>query len=242
MRIVQITDLHIGQEGEDTFGVDVRKNFLKIIDAVTKLQPDHLVVSGDLCYRVGELAIYQWIKNHLDGLNLPYDLISGNHDDPVLMANVFALEQELKKGELYFTKKVGTYTVLFMDTTTGWVSDEQLRWLGAQLGQLNERAIIFMHHPPLSGGVPFMDQEHALKNKEAVQEILFQHPYQICIFTGHYHVEKTITKQNVTVQITPSCFFQIDQHSSEFKVDHHRIGLREITLENGTLMNTVRYL
>ena len=42
MRIVQITDLHVGQPGEDTQGVDVRANFLKIKAAIEELQPDHL--------------------------------------------------------------------------------------------------------------------------------------------------------------------------------------------------------
>ena len=38
------------------------------------------------------------------------------------------------------------------------------------------------------------------------------------------HVEKSIRIDNLLIQITPSLFFQIDQESVEFKVDHHHIN------------------
>ena len=242
MRIVQITDLHVGQEGQDTQGVDVRANFLKIRDVIQSLNPDHVVVSGDLCFTDGEKPVYNWIKPHLDELNIPYDIISGNHDDSVLLAQAFGLEDLLINKELYFHKKLGNKEVLFLDTSIGSVSDEQLKWLKDKLNHLQQDVIIFMHHPPVNAGVPFMDANHSLKNKKAVQNVLFSHPYHVTIFSGHYHVEKTIRKKNVVVHITPSCFFQIDQHSEAFKVDHHRIGLREIFYEDGIIMSTVRYL
>ena len=43
------------------------------------------------------------------------------------------------------------------------------------------------------------------------------------------------------IQITPSCFFQIDQKEEEFKVDHHSIAYRMIELSNGSLKTTVKY-
>lgn len=242
MRIVQITDLHVGQPGEDTYGIDVRANFLKIKAAIEQLQPDHLVLSGDLCYRTGERTIYKWIREHLNQLNIPYDLISGNHDDPVLLAEAFGIMELLKNRELYFSRIIHGRPFLFLDTTTGVVSERQLKWLQEKLDDLDQPLVIFMHHPPLFADVPFMDGQHALKNKKDVQDILFSFKKEITVFTGHYHVEKTVRKKNVVVHITPSCFFQIDQHSEEFKVDHHRIGLREIKLVDGLIMNTVKYL
>ena len=242
MKIVQITDLHIGKEGEDTYGIDVRANFLKVKQAIIQTQPDHLVLSGDLCFDIGDKTVYQWIKTHLDEINIPYDVISGNHDDPLMLAEIFGLKDQLNNNQLYFSKAIGGYPFLFLDTTTGVVSDEQLRWLKKELKPYKREVVIFMHHPPVKAGVPFMDVKYPLRNKPAVQEILFNHPYPISIFTGHYHVEKNIRHGNTVVHITPSCFFQIDQKEAEFKVDHHRIGFREITFENGTIMDTVRYL
>lgn len=242
MRILQITDLHLGREGEETDGVDVRGNFDKILASIPAHQPDHIVISGDLCYRTGEASIYHWIKGKLDQLTVPYDLISGNHDNPSLLAKTFAYNGRLKEGELYYTNTIAGEPVLFLDTTTGVVSEKQLNWLRDQLAKYPQELIIFMHHPPVIGGVPFMDNKHYLKNMEAVQAVLTAHPYNLTIFTGHYHVEKTIRFKNLEVNITPSCFFQIDQQSKEFKVDHYRVGFRKIELDNKMLRHSVCYV
>ncbi len=96
---------------------------------------------------------------------------------------------------------------LFLDTTPGVVSETQLKWLAEKLADLDQPLVIFMHHPPLFADVPFMDGQHALKNQKAVQEVLFAYRKEITVFTGHYHVEKTLRKRNVVVHITPSLFF-----------------------------------
>jgi Icc protein len=242
MRIVQLTDLHVGLEDEDTYGVDVRQNFLQILDKAKAQDPDLLVISGDLCYRDGDATIYKWIKSHLDSANLPYEIMSGNHDDPTLLAQSFGREDLLKGHELYFSRSYAGRTALFLDTTTYEMSTAQLEWLEQALKAIDSPALVFMHHPPLPSGVPFMDTKHSLRNMGAVQEVFFQHPHPVHVFTGHYHVEKVITKQNLTVYITPSCFFQIGQRSEDFEVDHYRIALRTIDWSNGMMMNAVHYL
>lgn len=243
MRIIQITDLHINREREMTnFGIDVRSNFLQVIRKTADLAPDHLVLSGDLCYRDGDPEIYTWIRDHLDALEIPYDLISGNHDDPRLMAKVFRREHLLKNGELYFCRKMDQEMVLFLDTTTGAMSEGHLDWLRRQLHNLEGDMIIFMHHPPLLAGVPHMDRKYPLQNAGEVLRIFNEYPFRLNIFTGHYHVEKTIHWRNLSVHITPSCFFQIDMHRPDFQVDHFRIGLREIELLEGQIRHSVIYL
>lgn len=241
MRIAQITDLHIGGEGENPQGVNVRANFLKLLASVRRFQPAHLVVSGDLCVRDGERAIYQWIKAHLDDLHIPYELISGNHDDPVLMAEVFGRQSDCHEDGLYFARHWAGWPVLFLDTTHGVLPESQRDWLREQLGQHDRPVIIFMHHPPFRSGVPHMDNRYALENREDVQEILFAHRHPITIFTGHYHVDKVVNHRNVQVYITPSAYFQIDQHQEKFQVDHYRPGLREITLNGERILHSVVY-
>ncbi len=66
MKFIQITDLHIDIAGGCPFDIDVRKNFFDILDAVMVQQPEHLIVTGDLCYRRGEDNIYRWIRAQLD--------------------------------------------------------------------------------------------------------------------------------------------------------------------------------
>ena len=241
MRIIQITDLHIDQKGEFPVDIDVRKNFTEILKEVRALEPDHLVVTGDLCYRTGEKDIYQWIKTRLNLLDFPYSIIGGNHDDSVLMANEFEIEHLLTDDELFYAKKIGKTVCLFFDTVKGYHSEKQLNWIKRQLKNATGEVIIFMHHPPVKAGIPFMDKKHALKDIETIQQILLEYSDPIYIFCGHYHVEKTISFKNIMVQITPSCFFQMNQQSESFKVDHHRIALRVIDKDVLNLQTSVRY-
>ena len=87
-----------------------------------------------------------------------------------------------------------------------------------------------------------MDSRHALRNRGEVQSIFLSHPYNVNIFTGHYHVEKAIRKKNILVHITPSCFFQIDMNSEAFRIDHYRIAFRLIEMEgSGLLRQSLHY-
>ena len=241
MKIIQITDLHIDVEGELPFDIDVRKNFLKIIKKVEALAPQHLVISGDLCYRDGESSIYDWIKEVVDASGIPYSVISGNHDDSGIMAKAFKLEHLMTDEELFYAKKIGKSTCLFLDSSNGYHSTKQLNWVKRQLKNAKDELFVFMHHPPILAGVPFMDTKYALQDIDAIQEIFFAYPKNINVFTGHYHVEKTIRINNVLIQITPSLFFQIDQESEEFKVDHHHIALREIEIDSNHFSTTLKY-
>lgn len=242
MRVIQITDLHIGQEGEDTYFVDVRENFRRIIAAVQERKPDYLVISGDLCYSNGDLGIYAWVRCWLDQLHLPYEVIAGNHDDSALLTQAFDRQTDFKPDGLYFKRDWDDRPVLFMDTSTYQVGPAQLDWLKQQLGNLSGDLILFIHHPPLLVGTPFMDNNHPLKERESLLNILCNYPGQIDIFCGHYHVDRTVRWKNLLVHLTPSCFFQIDSHSENFKVDHYRIAFREITFQPELTISAVHYL
>ncbi len=242
MTIIQITDLHIDEEFEFPFDIDVRKNFLTILETLKNIQMDHLVLTGDLCYRDGDTAIYQWVKEQLDTAGFSYDIISGNHDDSVMMAESFGLGHLLQQKELYYTKMLGSRFGIFLDSSRGTHSEEQLRWLRRQLKNADGEVIVFMHHPPLKVGVPYMDNNHALQDGKQVMEIFNQHEDKVFIFSGHYHVERTIAQGNVLLQITPSCFFQIDGSVEDFKVDHHRIAYRTIETNGKGINTALHYL
>lgn len=242
MRIIQITDLHVGLPEEKPFGVDLRENTRRILKAVALTDPDALVITGDLCYQYGDINIYAWIKEQLAALNLPVHIISGNHDDTLLLSQVFGLDDLLQEDELYFQQRWNNYDVFFLDSSSGRVSAQQLAWLNQGLSTTNDPAIIFMHHPPLPIGVPYMEDKHALKNREDVSRVLLHNEHPITIFTGHFHVDKSVRFQNIDLHISPSCFFQIDWRVPDFKVDHYRIAYRWIELASNGVQHSVCYL
>ena len=241
MHLIQITDLHIGFEDEETNGVDVRNNFLKTLGAISKEQVDALIITGDLCYRAPEIEIYKWIKIQLDVINIPYYLIPGNHDDTEMMNEVFSLEN-IKNRELYYHKKFGNWDVLFLDTCPARISDSQYVWLEKELDKLGSNAIIFMHHPPINMDVPFMENKHFFKDQKKFQTLLSIYPVTFEIFCGHYHVDKRKQLHNLKVHICPSLFFQIKDDRPEFEVDHYRVGYNKILLKEDGLINEIVYL
>lgn len=245
MRVIQITDIHIGTEGEPTRDVDVRGNFLTMLDMAAQWQPDYLVFSGDLCYSTADAATYKWIREQIEQLSLPYDVIPGNHDETALLARMFDREHLLlPDGAMAFERNMAGFSFLFLDTSVGVLSESQIEWLIPHLQKCVRPQVIFMHHPPLKAGVPFMDNKYPLRQPEHFLEVVATRTSQpVHVFCGHYHVEKTIHAGHLHVHITPSTFFQIDSWRKDFGIDHYRPGMRVIEMsENGALAHTVRYL
>ena len=241
MHIIQLTDLHLSIAGDCPYDIDVRANFLKALDKIATLQADLLVISGDLCYDIGIAEIYYWIKEYLDDLPFPYFLIPGNHDDTQIMIDCYGLEKTSKNGQLFYKLEDAPQPLLFLDTQDYTLPKLQLQWLSKQLSHLKEPLCIFMHHPPMKMGAPFMDQNHALINSKAVLDLMLAYPYPITIFTGHYHVDKSTRYKNLDIHITPSTFFQIDWLKEEFTLDHKRCGFRSILIEKDKIEHAVIY-
>ncbi|KAA3622896.1 MAG: hypothetical protein DWQ02_25445 [Bacteroidetes bacterium] len=241
MKLIQLTDLHLGREGEDTRGIDVRANFLKALELVEDLQPDALVISGDICYKAPELPIYEWMAGQMEQITVPWEVIPGNHDDIELMRQVFDVEKDIKPDGLYFTREVKGENIIFLDTGPATMQLTQLQWLKNQLQNNQKDLIIFMHHPPILCGVPYMDNKHAFKSREEIKQVLLGHNHNLTIFTGHYHVERTVRFKNLEINITPSTYFQISQETVEFSVDHKKPGFRIIEKAGESLSHHVVY-
>ncbi len=243
-RVVLITDLHI-KLNQLAMDVNTEANFLKIVDAIKKINMDHLIVAGDLCFQLPELEVYKFVKENLDALNVPYSIITGNHDDPRMISETFQYEKsyDQNNAEIHYVKLIAGRPFIFLDTKKGSVSMNQLEWFKNQLDlNKSKNPIVIMHYPPLFSGVPHMDNNYFLQNKNDVVKILKAYKEPVTIFTGHYHVEKTVTAGNITQIITPSCFVQIDQFHEEFHPDHHNIAYRVIDFDDQVIQTSVHYL
>lgn len=238
MKIIQLTDLHIPVKGEDTMGIDVYQNFLNVLEAVEAEMPDHIVITGDLCLSSGNESIYKAIKFQLDKLEIPYSIISGNHDDTLLLSEVFQMEHLLVGEELFYKRILNGQKALFLETSAGYISETQLAWVERELRQMRDNVLIFMHHPPLLAGVPHMDQHYPLENGHELIKLLSNSQLPTVIFCGHYHVDKTLCYRNITVQITPSTYFQIDWRQPAFAIDHYSPAYRIIDLRADHAVST----
>ena len=243
MRIFQMTDLHIGQENENPNGIDVRENFLQILQRIEKYAPDSIVISGDLSYRKGDKKTYRWIRDQLAGSGYPLYVIAGNHDDASLLGSVFHPDKPLTAdNKLYYFVKKREELFLYLDTANGMLGKEQMDWIREITGRYQpDRLFVFMHHPPVPAGVPHMDDGYALKDGDTFAAWCQVLNRPVYVFTGHYHVSKSLVLGRLFIQICPSSFFQIDETSTQFLSEHQVPGFTVIDVLPDSVRTQVHY-
>ncbi|QJW91062.1 metallophosphoesterase [Spirosoma taeanense] len=243
MRIAFITDPHIGAHGEKPQGVDVRRNFLDALAFLPEIKPNGLVIGGDICKQTGDRATYKWVKEQLDKLPFPYYVIAGNHDDSVMMAEVFNRTHDLRGTELYYALPLEGRPVLFLDTAKGEMSPEQWTWLREYVAALrHNNLLVFMHHPPMRADVMYMDQHDPFRQSDEFYDLVKDLTCHIVVVCGHYHVEKTVQRSNLLALITPSTYLQMKHDPPSVVIDNYGIAVREINLTSHGTNSTVHYI
>ncbi len=222
------------------YNIDIRKNFSKMIKQIMKTDFDLLVLTGDLCFMVGEEQIYIWIKKVLDKLNKPYLILSGNHDNPDLIRKIFGYEGE---GDIFYSHKTDYGKLLILDSTSAIVSKTQLDWMESECKDENQNILLFVHHPIYLAGCKFMDSKHSIKNSDEILASIdncISKPKHI--FCGHYHSERSIFLRDYSLHISPSSsYIQIESETENFQSLGSRQGWRWIHWDEQRLETFVRY-
>lgn len=238
-KIIFITDLHIDTEGKILSGRDTREQLLRVLKHISQSTFDSIILGGDLCNITGDINIYKWIKDQFSAYNLKVNPISGNHDTSTLMAEAFNLNNYFVNDALYYNIKVGDIPCILLDTSTGMMDSGQWVWLENQVYKSGKNIYIFMHHPPVICNSQHMEPKHKFKEMERFTELCQRFKDKTFhIFSGHYHLEKTVVSHNMIVYVSPSSFIQIDPASEEFRIMHPYFGYRIILISNGDTVNT----
>ncbi len=238
LRIVQLTDPHLLTPGEELMGLDVGARFEAALQLATKLHPDAIFLTGDFCAHEPVAEVYRRLRRRLDGLRVPYFVTAGNHDDRRMMREAFplpgcgdeALNQVVElKGRAF----------LILDSSPGYVDDQQLDWLARALADY-PGADIVMHHPPLPLGIQFMDETYPLRDTDRLLALLTADGNRRRIFCGHYHANCVVSHRNLEVMLCPPTSFFIDPSASGFELEPHPPGcqLMEWT-DEGDFLYTV---
>jgi Icc protein len=193
MKIIQVTDIHLGQQGELRYGANLHERLARCIDDINARHADAAlcVFTGDLT-ETGEASSYADLKAALQALSVPYRLLPGNHDK---RANLVAAFPKCADGESGFVQSVYATeegSLLFLDTlaegrVAGELCEGRLAWLDARLNEAAGRpAYIFMHHPPIELGLAQLDPL-GLEQPERFLGLLRRHGNAGHIFFGHVH-------------------------------------------------------
>lgn len=242
-RIAQVSDIHISPDSLYRFDVDTRERFINVIKDIENCAPDLIVITGDIAYKYSEKESYLWLKNFLREKSLNIAFIPGNHDNPKLIAEIFSLNNYLKNGEMYFKLQAEEFVILFLDTSTEVLTENQLKYIKeTDRGRYEKNVILFVHHPLFLCDCKFMDVSYPLRNIPEVEKVLSSCKNIKAIFSGHYHIEIEKVFGNTTQYIVPATVFQLPPEFDHYHPDISKYGWREIVLTGNKLKSEVHYL
>ena len=199
-----------------------------------RLDPDCVVVTGDLVHHTGdkdEIATFWRIFKTLDP-KVPLYCVPGNHDVTHKPESI----EEYKKqfGKDYYTFQIGEDRFLVLNSVLLRVQDmksegaaEQWEWLENELKKAKadkvRHLVVFLHHPlfAVTPSEPEAYRNVRLKNRKRLFHLFEQYGVD-AVFAGHFH-QNTVNKHHgIDYIVTGSTCAPV--------VEHDPAGLRVIEL------------
>jgi 3',5'-cyclic-AMP phosphodiesterase len=244
MRVFQMSDCHLFAEAKQDFhGIYPEQRFRQILNAAKAHAgpTDHLILTGDLA-QDEKKQTYHRLRDCLTSWPGPFHTLAGNHDAPEWMD---LLEPSSPSpNQSMFSFRLGNWLLLGLCThvtgkVSGAIETSQLKWLQLQLETHNQiPCAIFMHHPPIGVGSPWLDAI-GLENKAELYGIIKDHPMVKGIFCGHVHQAFKGQLGAATVYTVPSTSVQFKPHRDRFELDPISPGYRLIAFNGATFKTEV---
>lgn len=163
MKIIHISDIHLTVPGEEMGGLDPHVRFARALADVVAQHSDaaRIIITGDLAHW-GEQEAYAALKQAVVDVPIPVRLMIGNHDDRAAFRAVFEGHPVDEAGFVNHAETIGGVRFLYLDsvgeqTHAGHFCAARRAWLEAELATC-ERARIFLHHNPMTVGLPAEDK------------------------------------------------------------------------------------
>ncbi len=247
VRIAQISDFHCG---EITFMPEVMQ---RIVDRINRMNPDVVVVAGDLT-----AAGYEWeyeeAAKWLSGINPPKVIIPGNHDS----RNVGYIHFHHYFGERFSRYRVAFdderaerlratgFTVVATDSSNpdlddGHIGRERYQWIRDQFDEPGDIKIFALHHHLVS--IPGTGRERNIITDAGDLMALLTGLDIDLVLSGHKHVPFFWGLNGILVAnsgtaatrrvrgLTPPSWNEIQIDASTMKVFlHYPEGRRELAV------------
>lgn len=222
LRILQLTDLHVFAQPEARLkGIPTRECLQDVVRYIqqNELPFDHVVVTGDHTH--DELhESYQVVWEILSGWQDRLHVVPGNHDDRVVLRDVFGkIVSGTGQQLINFEFHEDHWQFLGLDThvpgeVPGLIEQSQIDWLQQRL-QSSDAAntALFFHHPPVDVKSVWMDSI-GLKGRVLLQSVIQSTPRIRLVCCGHVHHDFHATLGNADVFTTPSTGIQFDPAGS----------------------------
>ncbi|MEO1972474.1 MAG: phosphodiesterase [Pirellulaceae bacterium] len=242
-RILQLTDLHLTADPDATLkGIRTRASLASVLQAIREgvsdqeLEFEYVILTGDLAHDA-QLATYKALRALLGDWVSRCRLIPGNHDDRMLIREVFPELVSAGTGRITFSIESAGWRLIGLDShvdgeTYGRIGNDQLQWLAGELGaHISQPTILFIHHPPVIVHSAWLDRIGLLDAADLLDVVRsYSHIRGIC--SGHVHQEFSATLDGVQILTTPSTGVQFLPRQDELICDQRPPGFRIIRLND----------
>lgn len=224
-KIAFLSDIHFDEQFPVDCGVDVKKNWDRIIADLKSRGIKEIVFGGDIGAQTAHEYFIQTLKD------FSVKLILGNHDEFTHVSKFY----NPNKGtdELYYSLEDDYNKYFFLDSSSGKLSDKQLDWIKVNLN-VPKSFVVFIHHPIIEVKTA-IDQMFPLENRESIKAIFKSIEQSVTIFCGHYHMNDERQENNVRQIISHASSYQIEKESMELVIDNAEFGYRIIEIEKTTI-------
>jgi 3',5'-cyclic AMP phosphodiesterase CpdA len=199
LKFIQISDLHIVEEGKLAYDVvDTTPYLDRAVEHINRMLPfigpvEAVIATGDITDH-GRPAQYERFRASVSKLEVPCYALPGNHDRRDTMRTGFAAEGYLPGGEgpLNYHRAFGGVHLVAVDTSTpgkpyGSIEDDTLDWLRDMLRDLRDEPVLLaLHHPPFDTFIGHMDRQR-LREEHRLLDLLASHMGPRLMICGHVH-------------------------------------------------------
>jgi 3',5'-cyclic AMP phosphodiesterase CpdA len=195
LKLVQITDCHLLPDGERVFDTEPAARLAAAIADVNQHHADAAlaVLTGDITHN-GDAPSYAVLRRLLDTLQVPWQLVLGNHDSRTALRAAFPEVAADAAGFLQSFRDTPEGRLVFLDTVedgvhAGAYCATRRAWLEGVLTEAGEQPVyVFLHHPPMPLAFPRIDQYRiGDRDAAALGDLLDRFPSVRHLFFGHVH-------------------------------------------------------
>lgn len=215
--LVHLSDTHFVSEGLLYGDVDAEARLADVFAAIhaSGLRPEAFLFTGDLADK-GEPEAYRKLRTAAESAAAMVQArliwVVGNHDNRRHIRSLL-LDEEADDAPLDRRYDLGGLRVLVLDSSVpgfhhGEVSEEQLRWLAAELqSPAPDGTLLVLHHPPIPS-VQDLAAVTELRNQSGLARVV-EGSDVVGILAGHLHFSVSSIFASVPVSVASStCYTQ----------------------------------
>lgn len=247
LTVLQLTDTHLHATTDSRMrGVRTHETYGAILDAALERgpsKPDVIVVTGDVVQDESRRG-YQHFRDSLEQCGVPVLVTSGNHDDPLMMAEVLSSHPFQVDCSIRFEQwSLIAVSTHLLGEDAGGLGERRLANLRRSFAEHRDQHILVcMHHHPIPMGSLWLDAV-ALRDADDFLQLIDTFDNVRAVICGHVHQASERDRNGVTYFSTPSTCSQFLPGSAGFALDDKPPGCRWLELfEDGRFESQVQWL